>query len=176
MKIGRTDLLWNYGASFMRVASALVVLPLILKMLPSEEMGLWSVMISVNSMIYLLDFGFFPTFSRSVTYVYSGAKTLQSEGFQPLEKDLPVHFPLLKGLIKSMRNFYAGVAIALIILLFTGGVWYIESILRDFTGDPFKARLAWYCYGVLLSYQFYTYFYDAMLVGRGLVKRSKQII
>ena len=55
MKINRTDLLWNYAASFMRVASALVVLPLILKMLPSEEMGLWTVMISLNSMIYLLD-------------------------------------------------------------------------------------------------------------------------
>ena len=80
MKIGRTDLLWNYGASFMRVASALVVLPIILKMLPSEEMGLWSVMISLNSMIYLLDFGFFPTFSRSMTYVYSGATTLQTTG------------------------------------------------------------------------------------------------
>ncbi|HBY01995.1 MAG TPA: hypothetical protein DEG92_05565 [Rikenellaceae bacterium] len=176
MKIGRTDLLWNYGASFMRVASALVVLPLILKMLPREEMGLWSVMISLNSMIYLLDFGFFPTFSRSITYIFSGATTLQAEGFKPLEKDLPVHYPLLKGMIKSMRNFYAGVAVALVILLFTAGIWYIESILQNFTGDIFKARLAWYCYGLLLSYQFYTYFYDAMLVGRGMVKRSKQII
>ncbi len=176
MKINRTDLLWNYAASFMRVASALVVLPLILKMLPSEEMGLWTVMISLNSMIYLLDFGFFPTFSRSITYVYSGATTLQAEGYKPLEKDLPVYFPLLKGLIKSMRNFYAAVAIALVVLLFTAGIWYIESILQGFTGDPFKARLAWYCYGVLLSYQFYTYFYDAMLVGRGFIKRSKQII
>ena len=176
MKIGRTDLLWNYGASFMRVASALVVLPIILKMLPSEEMGLWSVMISLNSMIYLLDFGFFPTFSRSMTYVYSGATTLQAKGFKPLEKNLPVYFPLLKGLLKSMRNFYAAVAIALVFLLFTVGIWYINSILTGFTGDPIKAKFAWYCYGILLSYQFYTYFYDAMLVGRGLVKRSKQII
>ncbi len=31
-------------------------------------------------------------------------------------------------------------------------------------------------YGLLLCYQFYTFYYDALLVGRGMIKRSKQII
>ncbi|MDD2584572.1 MAG: polysaccharide biosynthesis protein, partial [Bacteroidales bacterium] len=72
MKVTRADLFWNYGATFMRVASALIVLPLILRMLPKEEVGLWTIMIGLNSMIYLLDFGFFQTFSRAITYIYSG--------------------------------------------------------------------------------------------------------
>ncbi|HON55341.1 MAG TPA: polysaccharide biosynthesis protein, partial [Bacteroidales bacterium] len=55
---GRSDLLWNYAASFMRLASALIILPLILHLLPVEEVGLWNIMISLNAMIYLLDFGF----------------------------------------------------------------------------------------------------------------------
>ena len=86
MKVTKADVLWNYGATFMRVASALIVLPLILRMLPQEEVGVWSVMIGLNSMIYLLDFGFFQTFSRAVTYIYSGATKLEKEGFTPVQE------------------------------------------------------------------------------------------
>ncbi|PKP00159.1 MAG: hypothetical protein CVU13_01215 [Bacteroidetes bacterium HGW-Bacteroidetes-8] len=160
----------------MRVASALIVLPLILRMLPQEEVGLWSVMIGLNSMIYLLDFGFFQTFSRAVTYIYSGATKLEKEGFTPVQENRGVSYPLLKGLLKAMSHFYGYVAATLMVLLFTGGVWYIEQLMEGFAGDASAARIAWYTYGVLLCYQFFTYYYDAALVGRGMIKRSRQII
>lgn len=160
----------------MRVASALIVLPLILRMLPQEEVGLWSVMIGLNSMIYLLDFGFFQTFSRAVTYIYSGATKLEQEGFTPVQENRGVSYPLLKGLLKAMSHFYGYVAATLMVLLFTGGVWYIEQLMEGFAGDASAARIAWYTYGVLLCYQFFTYYYDAALVGRGMIKRSRQII
>lgn len=176
MKIGRQDLIWNYAASFMRVASALIILPVILKMLPAEDYGLWSIMLSLKAMADLLDFGFFPTFSRTVTYVYSGAKTLKAEGFTPVEGDTEVSYPLLKGLIASMKRFYGAVGFALFIILFSAGIWYIEKILTGYSGDPVSARIAWYAYGTLLAYQFYTFYYDALLVGRGMVRRSRQIM
>ncbi|PKP41268.1 MAG: hypothetical protein CVT93_08990 [Bacteroidetes bacterium HGW-Bacteroidetes-10] len=176
MKIGRRDLIWNYAASFMRVASALIILPIILKMLPAEDYGLWSIMLSLKAMTDLLDFGFFPTFSRTVTYVYSGAKTLRAEGFAPVEGDNSISYPLLKGLIASMKRFYGAVGLALFIILFSAGIWYVERILTGYSGDPVMARVAWYAYGALLAYQFYTYYYDALLVGRGMVRRSRQIM
>ena len=160
----------------MRVASALVVLPLILRMLTQEEVGLWSVMIGLNSMIYLLDFGFFKTFSRAVTYVFSGAQSLEREGFTPVEEGSPISYNLLKGLIKAMSHFYGFVSLMLLLLFFTGGVWYIQRLLENFSGDLISAKIAWYSYGVLLCYQFFTYYYDAALVGRGMIKRSRQII
>jgi O-antigen/teichoic acid export membrane protein len=176
LKITKADVFWNYGATFMRVASALVVLPLILRMLSQEDVGLWSVMIGLNSMIYLLDFGFFKTFSRAVTYVFSGAQSLEKEGFSPVEDGTPISYDLLKGLIKAMSHFYGFVSLLLLILLFTGGVWYIDTLLENFSGDVSSARVAWYSYGILLCYQFFTYYYDAALVGRGMIKRSRQII
>ena len=176
MKTGRADLFWNYGATFMRVASGLIVLPLILRMLPGEEVGLWSVMISLNSMIYLLDFGFFQTFSRSVTYIFSGARELLKEGMADKVEGEEINYPLLKGDIKAMRYFYAGMSLLLLVIFFSGGYFYIEKLLAGFQGDKSIARLAWYLYGMLLCYQFYTYFYDALLTGRGMIKRSRQII
>ncbi|GAB1473241.1 hypothetical protein MASR2M69_06820 [Bacteroidota bacterium] len=114
MRVTKGDVLWNYGATFMRVASALIVLPLILRMLPEEEVGLWTVMIGLNSMIYLLDFGFFQTFSRAVTYIFSGAKSLEKEGFKPVEPGSPVSYGLLNGVLKAMRRFYGAVSLVLL--------------------------------------------------------------
>lgn len=173
---GRSDLLWNYAASFMRLASALIILPLILHLLPVEEVGLWNIMISLNAMIYLLDFGFYQTFSRSVTYIFSGAKEFKSEGLGDVNQDGSVNYSLLKGSLSAMRVYYAAVAVLLLILLVTAGHLYIENILADFTGNKDSARIAWYLYGILLCYQFYTYYYDALLVGKGMIKRSRQII
>ncbi len=176
MKITKADLFWNYGATFMRVASALIVLPVILRMLPEQEVGLWSVMIGLNSMIYLLDFGFFQTFSRAVTYVFSGAQMLQKEGFIPIKEDSPISYSLLKGVLKAMSRFYGFVSLLLLFMLLTGGVWYINRLLEDFGGDMISAKIAWFAYGTLLCYQFFTYYYDAALVGRGMIKKSRQII
>ena len=160
----------------MRVASALIVLPLILRMLPKEEVGLWTIMIGLNSMIYLLDFGFFQTFSRAVTYIYTGASTLQKEGFDSVLDQNGISYPLLKGVMKAMSHFYGFVSVLLLIILSTGGVWYINRLLIGFSGDIINAHIAWFSYGVLLCYQFFTYYYDAALVGRGMIKKSRQII
>ncbi len=94
MNISKADLFWNYGATFMRVASGVIVLPVILRMLPAEDVGLWSIMIGLNSMIYLLDFGFYQTFSRAITYIFSGAQSLLKEGFVPIVNNKEVNYPL----------------------------------------------------------------------------------
>ena len=176
MKVGRSDLLWNYGASFMRLASGLIVLPVILRVLPSEDVGLWGVMIALYLMIVLLDFGFYTTFSRAITYIFSGANELKPEGFTPVKEYRGINYPLLKGSLKAMRYYYAGIAGVLIIILFTGGYWYIERLMLAYTGDKEVARIAWYFYLLYICYQFYTYYYSALLVGRGMIKKSSQLI
>ena len=176
MKLGRRDLLWNYSASFMRVASALIILPLILKMLSPEEYGLWSIMLSIKAITELLDFGFSPTFSRAITYVYSGAKEIKSQGFDPVDSNAGTDYSLLGGLINAVKRFYGSVAILLLLFLATAGVLYLNHIMNDYSGDMLSAKLSWYAYGALLCYQFYTYYYDSMLVGRGMIMKARQIV
>jgi len=78
MQIGRKDLLWNYAATSMRILSGIVVLPITLRMLPSEEIGIWSIFLALMTITSLLDFGFSNSFSRNVTYIYSGVKELKT--------------------------------------------------------------------------------------------------
>lgn len=177
MDINKSDVIWNYGATFMRVASMVLVFPLIIKMLSADDVGLWTgVMINLTSMITMLDFGFYTTFSRNVTYIFAGAKSIKEEGVAVNNGDTTINYPLLKGLLKSMKIYYGSVSLILIIIFATAGVWYIGELMEGYSGDVGRAKLAWFLYCGLISYQFYTFYYDAILVGRGRVKKSKQII
>ena len=82
IKITKTDVLWNYIAQFFSLASGLITLPLILKMLTVEEIALNYIFLTVSSLVLLFDFGFSPQFSRNVSYVYGGAQTLKKEGIE----------------------------------------------------------------------------------------------
>jgi hypothetical protein len=177
MQIGRKDVIWNYVATSMRIASGLIVLPIVLRLLPSQEVGLWNIFLTVGSLAVLLDFGFSNSFTRNITYVFSGVKRLKSEGYIPAESDdKSVDYSLLKSVIAAMRVYY-GILAGLFLLLFIAiSPFYLSSVLQKYTGNAREVWVSWFTYGVLVAYQLYTYYYSSLLSGRGYVKRVQQIV
>ncbi len=176
MQIGRRDVAWNFAATFMRVASGLIVLPLVLRMLPQDDIGLWYVFVSVGSIATLLDFGFSNSFSRNITYIFSGVKELLAEGHVVVDKNQAVDYSLLKSVIKLMRLFYAAVALLFLFLFVLISFFYLPHILLDYTGNTDTIKMSWYVYGLFIAYQLYTYYYSSLLIGRGYIKQSQQAI
>jgi len=176
MQISKVDVAWSFFATFFRVASTALLLPVILKLLPADEVGLWTIFMSVTFIVNLFDFGFSSSFSRNITYIFSGVKELKPEGFTPSEEQGKVDYDLLKGAIASMRWLYFRIALTALILLATAGTWYISVILRNYGGDKDSAYLAWGILCLVNAWNLYTFYYDALLVGKGLIKKSKQII
>ena len=133
MHITYKDVAWNYVATFMKIASSVLLFPLILKMMPSEMVGIWTILITVSSFAVLLDFGFSPSFARNITYIFSGVKTLKTTGFEHVEdENISIDYGLLKGSIRAMRWFYLRMAIVLFLFLITLGTYYISTILRTY--------------------------------------------
>jgi len=176
MQISKVDVVWSFFATFFRVASTALLLPVILKLLPADEVGLWTIFMSVTFIVNLFDFGFSSSFSRNITYIFSGVKALKPEGFTPSEEKGNVDYDLLKGAVSSMRWLYFRIALTALILLGTAGTWYISVILRSYGGDKDSAYLAWGILCLVNAWNLYTFYYDALLVGKGLIKKSKQII
>ena len=174
MQIGRKDLLWNYAATSMRILSGIIVLPITLRMLPSEEMGIWSIFLSLMTITTLLDFGFSNSFSRNVTYIYSGVKELKVRGYAVAETS-EIDYGLLKNLLSAMKRYYGIVALVFLLLFMIGSPFYMSSVLEQYNGDKQTIWIAWYIFGILLAYELYTYYYNAILQGRGMIKRSTQI-
>ncbi len=176
MNIGKKDVIWNFLATFMRVASGLIVLPLVLHMLPSEEVGLWNIFLIIGSLAALLDFGFSNSFSRNITYIFSGVKELKTTGYTTVdENDKSIDYGLLKSVISAMRRYYGVLAIVFLVLFIAISPLYLKTVLEKYSGNKNEVWFAWFTYGVLVAYQLYTYYYSSLLIGRGLIKKNLQI-
>lgn len=104
MNIGHSEIYWNYTASLLKIAGTILLLPIILRMLPSETVAIWSIFMTVTSLVVLVDFGFNSSFARNVTYVFSGINQLQSKGIISVDiSENSVNYGLLKGIIIAMR-------------------------------------------------------------------------
>jgi len=176
MRITKIDVTWNFSATFFRVASNALLLPLILKLLPAQEVGLWTIFMSVTFLVNLVDFGFNTSFARNISYIFSGVRELKAQGYSGPSENEQVDYSLLKGTIASMRWFYLRISLIILVFLATAGTFYISIILKDYNGDRTYAFIAWVILCLINTLNLYTFYYDALLVGRGLIKRSKQII
>lgn len=177
MRINKTDVIWNYAATILRIASYAFLLPFILRTMSSEMVGVWSVFMAITAFAALLDLGFSPSFTRNVTYIFSGIKTLKTTGFHSNDSgDQSVDYGLLKGVIVAMKWFYMRMALILFLLLTTLGTYYIYSLLKNYKGDQTEIYIAWIVLCVISTYNIYTQYLDCLLQGKGLVRRSKQIV
>jgi len=177
IQIGRKDIFWNYGATFLKIASSALLLPFILRMMPSEMVGIWSVFMTITAFTGLLDFGFNPSFARNITYIFSGVQKLQVNGFEFVTTvNQSVDYGLLKEVIFVMRWFYLRMAIILFLLLATVGTYYIYSLLQNYKGNHQEVYFAWSILCIINTYNLFTLYYDSLLQGKGLVKKSKQIV
>ena len=176
MNIKNEDVIWNYLATFLKIASSVLLFPFILNMMSPEMVGIWTVFVTINALAALLDFGFSSTFSRNVSYVFSGVKKLK-KGYEIVNDDLSaIDYGLLKGLINAMKWFYLRMAVLLFIIYSTLGTYYIYSLLNGYSGDETEVYISWAILCVIISYNLYTLYYDSLLIGKGLIKKSKQIL
>jgi O-antigen/teichoic acid export membrane protein len=160
----------------LQIGAQALLLPFILRVLPQETVGIWTIFTTIIALVNLLDFGFNPSFMRNVTYVFSGAKVLKAKGFEAVEENAEIDYGLLKSLIAAMRFFYSRMAMALFFVLASAGTFYIHIILNNYTGSHAEVYGAWLILCVINVYSFYTLYYDALLQGKGLIKRAKQIM
>jgi O-antigen/teichoic acid export membrane protein len=52
----------------------------------------------------------------------------------------------------------------------------LSSALEHYSGDKQTIWITWFIFGGALAYELYTYYYNAILTGRGLVKQTTQIL
>jgi O-antigen/teichoic acid export membrane protein len=177
INIGRKDVIWNYIATFLKVGAGVLLLPLILRLLPTEEVAIWTVFTTITGAVVVLDFGFNPSFTRNITYIFSGINKLQPQGIVTREKkEDNINYVLLKETIFTMRWFYKRIAIVLFFLLVIIGTFYLSSILATYPGNKQEVYIAWTILCLINPYSMYTSYYDALMTGGGLIKISKQIV
>ncbi len=174
IKISKKDVIWSYIGQFFNIAAGFVTLPLILHMLSTEEIAMNYLMLSVSTLVALMDFGFTPQINRLVSYVYSGASNLNKEGILEEQSNV-ISYPLLFKLIKVTKKIYRRISVISLLLMATAGTWYMYGVTDGFTNVD-NSLIIWSTFSLSTFFTIYYKYYDALLVGRGLVKESKQSI
>ena len=173
--IGKKEIVWSYAGTAFMVGAGVLLLPFILNKMPQETVGIWNIFQTITALVLMLDFGFRPTFARNISYIFSGVKKLQKDGVSHIDADAEVDYGLLKGTLAAMRRFYRWMAIAVFLILLTAGTIYFYYILQKYNGNHQDAMIAWILLIAINSYNLYTFYYDALLTGKGHITRSQQI-
>lgn len=163
---------WSYVAKLFQIGSGLVTLPLILRLLTKEEVGMNYLMLTVSSIVGLMDFGFSPQFGRNFTYVNSGARRLCREGVEE-ERGGSIDWHLLSVLISTARFVYRRLSVlALIVMLTfgTGYIWYLTEGFTNVNNSPY----IWILYSFSTYFNIYFSYYSSLLTGSGMIRESSQ--
>lgn len=72
--------LMTWGNMLSQSAKLLVLTPLILIKYNVDEIAFWYLLLTINSLIIVLDFGFYPTFSRIISYAFNGLDSIKEIG------------------------------------------------------------------------------------------------
>lgn len=174
--IGKRDVLWSYAATAFTIGAGLLLLPFMLNRMSSETIGIWSLYQTVIMLVIMLDFGFRPTFARNVSYILSGVRQLKAEGIAR-DEDLSDHvdYALLKGALLAMRRFYRWLAMGVFAMLATIGTLYFRHVFADYPGNQTDAWVSWVLLIAGCTWDLYTYYYDALLTGKGYIRQQQQI-
>ncbi|MBP2833879.1 polysaccharide biosynthesis protein [Aquimarina sp. U1-2] len=171
--ISRKDVLWSYFSQFFSIASGLITLPLILKLLSTEEIGLNYLMLTVGSLVILFDFGFTPQFSRNISYVFSGANNIKKEGIDDETVNGKVNYRILATMISTAQLVYRRLAFIVLLTMLTVGSWYIYEATEGFTSVN-NSFLIWFVYSLSVFFNIYYSYYNSLLIGKGLIMESRK--
>jgi hypothetical protein len=134
---------WSWVFNFLRLASGLLLLPLVLHKLSTPDLGMYYVLLSLAALSQLVDFGFGETIARFVTYAMGGAREIQAQGLpKPGGSGDTPNYTLLWELLAATRLIYRYLTLAVFVIVGIWGTYMVELRIHE-TSSVFITRLAW---------------------------------
>lgn len=130
IKIDRFDILWTYFSKFLRIGQSVILLPLILRFLPSDQISIWALFSSITALIAVFDLGFSNVFSRNVTQILSGS-SYTLDKFKDNIESSNIRNISASDLMKTltvMKRFYAYTSVVLFFFHYRLSELYIYII------------------------------------------------
>ena len=165
IRIKTKDVVWSYIGNFFKVATNIILLPLILKFLSTDEIGLWYVFASIGQIVVLLDFGFAAALSRNISYIWCGADSLEKENVQVVENK-QTNWNSFKVILKTCQYIYVVISVIAFLLLAVAGTPYIINV------SGYDFLLAWGIYGVAVCINLLYSYYTSFLRGVGAIAEN----
>ncbi len=172
-RLYKSAVVWSWAVNGLRLASGILLLPIIIKLLPTADLGMYYVFLSLGGLALVLDFGFATGIGRSVSYAMGGASELKPMGFVTSEKDSQPNHALLGDLLHATQNLYRYLAVAGVILLGTFGTAMV-SLRAGETTHPTLTWCAWSVTVLAAAWEIYAGWWNTFLRSMNQVQQSMQ--
>lgn len=153
-------------ANAVRVGGNVLLLPLILRTIPPEQLGLWYLFVSLGAATALLDFGLQPTVVRAIASLWAGAPNLRANGIE--RPHLPArttpNFTVLAPTIGGIRRTYGIIALISGVLMTALG-WLMVFTTENTQALTATAQVAWYVFLAATTYSAYARWSPTVLGG-----------
>ena len=176
MRLLSSSVAWSWAFNVVRLASGVLLIPLLLHCLTKTEMGMYYVFLSLNALGPLMDFGFLNAIDRNVGYAMAGVTELKAHGAVRSEANSSgPNYPLLWRLLHTTRALYRVFAMVLFVVLLVWGT-YVVSLGAAQTPQP---QLTWLAFGIGLAattLELYSVWWSVFLRGMNQVLAGTRIL
>ena len=164
--IDSRDIIWSYLGNFLKLSINVILLPIIIRFLSDEELGMWYVFASIGQLIILLDFGFAPALARNISYVWCGSSKLEKTSLQVVtNKETDKEY--FNIMLSTCKYIYMAIALIGMLLLMGLGTPYIMSLSNDS-----NFLLAWVIYTIGATLNILYSYYASFLIGIGAIAEN----
>ncbi len=142
-RLVKSAVVWSWLFNTLRLASGIIVLPLVLQKFSKGDVGMYGVLLQLSGLVTVIDFGFSPTIGRFVSYAYGGAANLQARGVHKPASTSAPNYALLWQLLQTTRTLYRYITLVILVVL---GIWgtYTVNLRIHETSSVLITRLAWF--------------------------------
>lgn len=175
-RIYNTAVFWSLATTGLRLLGVVAVLPVVLRTVPEKELGLFYLFQTFGMVGMLLDAGMAPTLSRSVSFAWTGAKSLKEHGHELVRDDANggPNWRLMGDILGTARIFYRAGAVLLLIVLGIGCSPLIWELTKELD-NPWNARSVWIAGAIGTALSFSASVWPSFLNGVNRVRDQSQI-
>jgi len=141
-RLFHSAVVWSWAMNGFRLASGILLLPLLLDILPKPELGIYYLFLQLYALLPVIDLGFSVSVGRYVSYAMGGARELKPLGLIAHQKGREPNLDLLWQLLQTTRRLFQFMSIGAFVLMGGIGTWAVSVRVHD-TADPSFTWMAW---------------------------------
>ena len=174
-RLATSTVAWSWVFNFLRLASGLLLLPLLLHLLSEAELGMYYGFLNLYAITTVLDFGIGPTLGRFVNYAMGGATSLAAQGLADADHRGTPNYSLVWELIATARAVYRILSAATLICLAIFGSLLIGHKVAE-TSNPTLTWIAWSLCALSAACDLYFSFWNTFLRNLNQVLAAQRIM
>jgi O-antigen/teichoic acid export membrane protein len=175
-RLSTTAVAWYWVFNGLRLASGVLLLPLLVAFLSETDLGMYYLLLSLNALGPLMDIGFLTAIDRGIGAAMGGARELRAFG---MADELPAradpNYDLLWRLLGTTRWLYRIFAFGVLVILGIAGSYAVSYRIHE-TSSEMVTWIAWSLTLLATSFELYSSWWNIFLRGMNHVVVSARIL